>query len=227
MSLIEMLRDCGAWEKFYEYKASLACPDQTLSELRSFIDGKKYLPVCERIERGEAFALPKKSVISKMSSQKKRTVYTYPRDENTVLKLLTYLLLRKYDHIFSDNLYSFRPARTAKDAFRRIVSVRGINRMYSYKVDVSNYFNSVKIPLILPKLKSVLSDDAPLYSFLEGLLTEPYVTDGGEKIKEEKGIMAGTPVSSFFANLYLADLDAAFYERGAVYARYSSFIRRS
>lgn len=93
MSLLEALsrRDC--WEKFYEYKTSLACPKAFAAELRVFIDEEGYLPVCRRIAAGEGFPLPRKSIISKLDTQKKRVVYTYPRAENTVLKLLTWLLL--------------------------------------------------------------------------------------------------------------------------------------
>ena len=222
MSLLDMLSDREQWEKFYEYKTSLVCPKQFSAELRAFIDREGYLPVCERIGRGEAFPLPRKSVVSKMSSQKKRIVYTYPKDENTVLKLLTYLLLRKYDGLFSPNLYSFRPGRTAKDAFR--CACRGAAGTYSYKVDVSNYFNSVKIPLLLPILEEALSDDEPLYRFLRSLLAEEFVLEGGKEVEEEKGIMAGTPLASFYANLYLSDLDRSFYEDGVLYARYSDDI---
>ena len=113
-----MLARPESWERFYEYKTSLACPKDFEKELRRFIDGQAYLPVCETIAAGEPFPLPKKAVISKMHNTKKRTVYTYPFAENTVLKLLTFLLLRKYDGIFSPNLYSFRPGRSAADAVR-------------------------------------------------------------------------------------------------------------
>ena len=40
------------WEKFYEYKCSLACPKDFAKELRGFIDEKAYEPVCEGIFRG-------------------------------------------------------------------------------------------------------------------------------------------------------------------------------
>ena len=50
------------------------------------------------------------SVISKQSTQKKRTVFTYPDAENMVLKLLTYLLLRRYDGLFEDSVGYFEGA---------------------------------------------------------------------------------------------------------------------
>ena len=121
MSLLDQLSRRACWEAFYEYKTSLACPKAFAKELRAFIDGEGYLPVCRRIAAGEPFPLPRKSVISKQSSQKKRVVYIYPPAENTVLKLLTYLILRRYDGLFGSNLYSFRPAHTANDAVRMLM----------------------------------------------------------------------------------------------------------
>lgn len=224
MSLLDKLSDEAVWNSFYEYKCGLVCPKSFTAELRAFIDNKKYLPVCSAISEGARFPLPKKSVISKLSSGKKRVVYTYPHDENTVLKLLTYLMLRKYDRLFCDELYSFRPGRTAKDAVRRLMKVKGLSDMYSYKVDISDYFNSIPVQLLLPMLKAALIDDERLYVFLASLLSEPNVIENGEEHPEQKGIMAGTPISSFFANLFLSELDAHFGSIGVTYARYSDDI---
>ena len=224
MSLLHLLSDETVWKKFYEYKLSLACPKQFTGELCRFIDEKRYLPVCETIFAGKSAPVPRKSVLVKMGTDRKRTVYTYPRDENTVLKLLTFLILRKYDALFSRNLYSFRPGRTAKDAVRDLLKSGNVLNMYSYKVDVHDYFNSIPVERLLPMLKKTLEDDEELYSYLSKLLLEPCVLDRGELIAERKGIMAGTPLSSFYANLYLSGLDRHFEEEGAVYCRYSDDI---
>ena len=224
MSLLDLLsrRDC--WEEFYQYKTSLACPKAFSAALRQFIDRQDYLPVCEAMARGDRFPLPRRAVISKMSSRKKRIVYTYPDPENTVLKLLTYLLLRTCDGVFSPGLYSFRPRRSAKDAVRALSRVPQIGEMYAYKVDISNYFNSVPIGQLLPMLEEITAEDPALYAFLARLLTEPEVLDGTRTVTESKGIMAGTPLSAFYANVYLRDLDRHFAELGVPYARYSDDI---
>lgn len=151
-------------------------------------------------------------------------VYTYPAAENTVLKLLTWLLLRKYDGLFADTLYSFRPGRTAKDAVLSLTRTPGVREMHAYKADVSNYFNSVPVPELVQALETVLADDPPLLAFLTALLTEPRALEGDGVVTGQKGIMAGTPLSAFYANLYLRELDAAFRERGIPYARYSDDI---
>ena len=224
MSMLELLSRPECWEAFYEYKTGLACPKTFAKELRGFIDRAGFLRVTEDISAGRPFPLPKKAVVSKMSSQKKRTVYTYPAEENTVLKLLTWLLVRRYDGAFCGNLYSFRPGRTAKDAVRRLTAVPGIRQMYAYKADVSDYFNSIPVERLLPLLEAATADDPALFAFLRGLLTEPFVLDRGVRVEERKGIMAGTPLSAFYANLYLAELDRHFADAGIPYARYSDDI---
>ena len=224
MSLLETLDRQECWEKYYKYKTSLAFPARDAEELRRFIDRRDYLTVCERIRAGEAFPLPEKRILMKQGSEKKRTVYIYPKNENTVLKLLTYLLIRKYDGLFDDSLYSFRAGKSAKDAVKRFRSLPGIDRMYSYKTDISNYFNSIPMERFLPMLEETLAGDPELFSFLKRILAEERVLFEGNELREQKGIMAGCPLASFFANLYLRELDHSFTARGIPYARYSDDI---
>ncbi len=221
MSLLDRLSDEACWKAFYEYKTSLCCPKAFARELQGFVERQGYRPVCEAMARGERFPLPRKSVISKMGTARKRTVYTYPPAENTVLKLLTHLLLRRYDGLYADGLYSFRPGRTAKDAIRRLRRTPGIDEMYWYKVDIHDYFNSIPVPRLKPMLEEVTRDDPRLCAFLCALLEEPCVLDGGRETAEPKGIMAGTPLSAFYADLYLAEMDRRFEALGVPYARYS------
>lgn len=224
MTLLDQITDASVWNRFYEYKKSLACRKQFTDELRCFIDEKRYMNVYDNIKACRPFPLPRRSVISKMGTDKKRVVYTYPPDENTVLKLLTWLMLRKYDSFFSRNLYSFRPNRTAKDAVRYLLKTEDIMQMYYYKVDIHDYFNSIPVEKLLPMLKSFLAYDKELFRFLSGLLLEPCVISQGMKVTDRKGIMAGTPISSVYANLYLSELDRFFYDNSICYARYSDDI---
>lgn len=224
MGLLDRLYESAEWRTFYEYRCARHLPKSKARELAAFIENKGWLPVCEMIRAGGRFPLPVRSVISKSGSSKKRVVYTYPPAENTVLKLLTHLILRKYNGIFDTGLYSFRPGRSAKDAVERLTRIPGIGGMYSYKADISNYFNSIDISQLLPLLRGVITDDPELLAFLTALLEEPAVLFRGEELFEQKGIMAGTPLASFFANLFLRALDHRFYEHGAIYFRYSDDI---
>ena len=170
MSLLDQLAESSTWEQYYQYKSSLDCQANYAKKLRKFIDDQRYLPVCEALANGKQFPLPRRAVISKMSTGKKRVVYIYPEPENTVLKLLTWLLLRRYDELFSDCLYSFRPNRTAKDAVRMFLKKPGIRSMYAYKADIHDYFNSIPVEKFLPILFESISDDPKLLQFLSFFL---------------------------------------------------------
>ena len=223
--MLNKLKDPAVWRQFQDYKlAGGHMNRQTAESLEKLIATEGYLPVVERICRGEPFGFPRRSEISKMHSDKKRVVYTYPEAENWVLKLLTYLLQRTYDRLFADNLYSFRPYRGVHDAVKNLTRHPSIQKLWCYKADIRNYFNSVPVEKMLPLLKQTLKDEPAVYGFLEAILCNPLVEDNGELISETKGIMAGTPISSFLANLYLAQVDHYFVQQGILYARYSDDI---
>ena len=107
---------------------------------------------------------------------------------------------------------------------RALRAVPGLGEMWAYKADVSNYFNSIPVEKLLPMLAEALGEDGRLYGFLSALLREERVLSGRETVREQKGIMAGTPLSAFYANLYLRELDRHFARRGVPYARYSDDI---
>ena len=224
MGILERLSDPSEWERYVCHKktqGNLYKSDE--EDLLRFTENREYLPVVKSILDGGTFAPPVKILVNKSKVGRKRAVYTFDRAENYVLKIITFML-RDYDHLFAPNLYSFRKERGVKSAVHGILSLRDLDRRYVYKVDISNYFNSVDTDILLPELKDALGNDPALYCFLERLLSDPRVMYGGELISEKKGIMAGVPVSTFLANLYLRRLDFSFVEKGIPYARYSDDI---
>lgn len=225
MTLIEQLADEQTWNEFFSYKQQLGrLSQQHEKELQQFIGEKAYLEVLDRI-RTKGFPLPQKRLISKVNSDKKRVVYTYPTAENYLLKLLTYLLIRRYDRLFAPNLYSFRVRHGVKRAIQFLRGAEDLSAKFVYKVDIHDYFNSVDVELLLPRLQRIMTDETECFRLIADLLTNPHVAlPDGQIICERKGIMAGVPLASFLANLYLNDLDWHFHRQGMLYARYSDDI---
>ena len=226
MSLLDKLSDEKVWIDFYERKVDPAFfRISDAKELFQYVRQKRYLPVVERIKSGKGHSIPLKKRIAKSGSSKKRVVYSLPEDETMVLKLLTWLMIRKYDSYLPENLYSFRPHYGAKDALKKLVSIPDISGYYSYKLDVRNYFNSIDIDLLLPHLKSLFAADEPLYDFIASQLSDPRSMDEGVHIEERKGAMAGMPYAVVLANVYLTQLDRKFATiTGLIYCRYSDDI---
>ena len=224
MNIIDKLSEKEIWNTFLSHKIAQGnISEKDIEDLRSFIDCEEYIPVVNKIRNSEGFSAPHKTLINKSKAGRKRAVYIFKREENYVLKLISYLL-RDYDYLFSPNLYSFRKESGVKKATEDVLKIRDLDKRYVYKADISDYFNSVDIDILLPELKEVLSDDTKLYMFFEALLKNPYVLYDGELIEERKGIMAGVPVSAFLANFYLRELDEYFCNNNIPYIRYSDDI---
>ena len=225
MSLCTRLSDPAEWERYYCYKEeNRHLTREEAADLRAFIDHREYEPAVSRVLSGGAFSIPEKKLIRKLNTEKKRTVYLFPREENYVLKLLTFLLLRRYDSLFTDNLYSFRVSQGAGKALTHILHTPELRRMYSYKVDSRNYFNSIDADQMLEMLSRIFENDSTLFHLFHQILKNPLVNDQGKITEEKKGVMAGTPFAVFLANLYLLPLDQEMERRGFLYARYSDDI---
>ncbi len=224
MDILEKLLYDEEWQSFLSYKKQKGHLSSSEEKaLNEFINKKAYLTVANRLNCGGSFSVPEAVKINKSFSDKKRTVFVFPPEENTVQKMLAYQLLG-YDSVFCDNLFSFRRELGVKKALFSIIGVPDIRLKYSYKLDISDYFNSVDAKLLLPQLKAVLSDEPRLYSLIENMLLNPYALVDGKKQEIKKGILAGSPVSGFLANLFLTELDRHFYKLGVPYARYSDDI---
>lgn len=223
-SIISQLDDQAVWEEFLAHrlmKGRFTWP--MFSDADDYVADEGYLPVARAFIRGEGPGIPERKLINKMGTGKKRTVYCYSPEETRVLKLIAYLLYR-YDDRFAPNCYAFRRGVKASDAIFRIRKALRGRKMWAYKLDIHDYFNSISIPILLPKLRELFSDDPQLYAFFERMLTDGRALADGEVVRENRGVMAGTPTSPFLADVYLMDVDRHFADAGVVYARYSDDI---
>lgn len=234
-TILNKLNDKNTWNNFLKYKIenNLLTSNEEIY-MKEYIAKQKYKDIANSIiSENYTFTLPTKHCINKIGKNKKRIIYTFNEDEMMILKLLSFLLLEKYNFKFSSNCYSFRKNSTVKNALFNIINTPNFTNMYAYKIDIHNYFNSVNIDKLLIILKEFLtiqingttSFDNQLFSFLKEILQINKVLYNGKIIEENKGIMAGVPISSFLANVYLADVDEYFQkEKDIVYARYSDDI---
>ena len=230
MSLIDELKSKETWENFRNYKSFHSCmSNREMRLLDEFINGERYKALGDAFTpEGFAVSTPEKRVINKSGSRKKRVVYTFTTDEMYMLKLLTWLLY-KYDDRINPSCYSFRRNMTAKKAIGNILLTPGLDGKYVLKADIHDYFNSMPSEGIVRALQRVITDDDRLLEFLTKLFSgnEAFEKAEGQekrKVCENRGAMAGVPVSAFIANIYLEPLDSLFESLGNGYYRYSDDI---
>ena len=224
MSIIDLLDNEDYWNEFINYKLKNTFSKKEIKEYKNIKNNNKVKDIIKSIqENNYTFTLPKKTIINKIRKNKKRIVYQYSKEETYILKFITYLLY-EYDYLFSNNLYSFRQNISVKNAINDIKKDK-INDNYSYKVDIKNYFNSININKIIKELEKDIEKDA--YQLIKDILLNKYIIYKNDILEEQKGIMAGVPISSFLANYYLKDIDKYFYDNNINYYRYADDILMS
>ncbi|MBR5419928.1 MAG: hypothetical protein IK115_02140 [Lachnospiraceae bacterium] len=219
MDIIERISQKKSWEEFLEYKKSLGHLDRREEkEWRFFIDEGGY----RDFSLTDPLPLPVRGEINKSGSSKKRVIYSFPEPFNRILKGISFFLYR-YDGIFCESCYAFRRNKGVGDAISRYRKLNGASSLWCLKADISNYFNSLDVSLLIEKLSFLRREDERLFLLFRKLLENEYVnTPDGSTLREEHGAMAGIPVAPFFANVYLSDVDEMFgTER---YFRYSDDI---
>ncbi|MBQ9665910.1 MAG: hypothetical protein IJV33_05525 [Bacteroidaceae bacterium] len=223
-SILTQLTRQDVWEDFLAYRLLKGrFTWHEFDEFDSYVEREKYLPLAQKIAQGGGLGIPRKKIVNKMGTGKKRVVYSFAPDEMTILKLIAYRLY-DYDACFTPNCYAFRRGMKASDAIFHIDRAIGDRKMWAYKLDIHDYFNSISIEVLLPILAEMLSGDVPLYQFFEKMLTDNRVIYNGETIFESHGVMAGTPTSPFLADVYLKEVDRYFCDAHVIYARYSDDI---
>ena len=229
-TILSSLADNSVWLDFLKVKTECGhTKKKELALLKQFVEKKLYTDIANKIISGSyIFNPPVKTEINKSGSNKKRVVYRFAREETLVLKLLAHLLY-KYDYLMSPACYSFRKHITAKNALDDITAISNLSTKYVLKADIHNYFNSIPADKLAEQISLAITDDEPLRNLLVDLVTCNksiiYTIHGeSETITENRGAMAGVPVSAFFANIYLGSLDKMFTNRGIPYFRYSDDI---
>lgn len=219
--MLEKLSKHNEWINYYNSRCEKGHIDRKEKEdLKKFIDNKEYLNIDIY---NYNFLYPLKKEISKMGKSKKRVVYIYPREENYIFKFISSKLY-KYEYLFNNNLYSYRKNLLVKDAIKKISKFDNKNNMYIYKVDISNYFNSIDIDILISILEKYITDDNDLLIFLKKILLNNKVIYKNNIIEDKKGAMGGVPISAFLANIYLKEVDDYFEKNNINYFRYADDI---
>lgn len=225
MSVLDNMQYEEKWKEFLHYKQENRHLSKGEAEsINKFIEKKRFIYYYEQISKEEfPLSYPTKKIVNKEGINKKRVVYSFEEEENLVLKFIAHELWR-FDDVLCKNCYSFRRGYGVKDAIRQFRYNPQFSNLYCFKADISNYFNSISIELLLEKLEFLKHRDEKLYHLFERILKQEQVWENGVLIKDSHGAMAGTPISPFFANVYLKDVDSWFFKKNIPYYRYSDDI---
>jgi hypothetical protein len=221
MNILDKFKLKESWENYLK----------DLTSKKEYLDRKLIKNVTQIINSGLNalnlnFPIPVKKELQKYNTSKKRLVYFYPEPYNTYLKMINWLLQvdSEYASKFCINSYAYQKNKSVNIGIKSLQKeILAKKKSFFIKSDFSDYFNSINVNILENKMKSFFrQEDQDLVNFILQLLYKEEVYVNNQiKLISNKGVMAGTPVSGYLANIYMNEVDWEMYKKHIYYIRYA------
>lgn len=128
-------------------------------------------------------------------------------------------LSKRFEPIFSDSSFGYRPGRSAHDAVHRAQLYVAEGKRWVVDIDISAFFDEVNHDILMTKVGRHVRDKRVLK--LIGRYLRAGLKQDGQVHKRSQGTPQGGPLSPLLANLYLDDLDKELERRELSFVRYA------
>ena len=140
--------------------------------------------------------------------------------DRLIQQALHQVLSLRWEPLFSNSSYGFRPNRSAHDAIRRAQEIIMSGRIWVVDIDLKSFFDEVNHDILMRELRKEVTDKRIL-KLIGRYLTAPMVEKDGTRTKRTKGTPQGGPLSPLLANIYLTPLDQELEKRQLPFTRYA------
>ena len=175
------------------------------------------------IQRGSYRVEPVLSVAIPKSSGGMRKLGIPTVVDRLVQQAVHQVMSPRYERIFSENSYGFRPCRSAHDALHK--SSNSINQGYGWIVDIDleKFFDTVNHQRLMWLLSRRIGDKG-LLKLIHRMLKSG-IFAGGLVSQRIAGTPQGGPLSPLLSNIVLDELDKELERRGHKFVRYADDVR--
>lgn len=184
---------------------------ENLNELRKQLLDDKYAP---QLVRGVQ--------IPKANGGKRQLGIPTVRDR-LVQQAIAQVLNTRYEGIFSEKSYGFRPGRNAHQALKQAGEYVAQGKRYVIDLDLEKFFDEVNHHRLMWLLGTRIGDRRVLrliHRFMQSGLMQ-----GGLTEQRIKGTPQGSPLSPVLSNIVLDELDKELERRGHCYVRYADDVK--
>ena len=139
--------------------------------------------------------------------------------DRLIQQAIAQVLSKIYEPSFSDNSFSFRPRRGAKDAIIKSKQYINEGNRWVIDMDLEKFFDRVNHDIIMSKLEKKITDKR-LLSLIRKYLKSGILINGAS-VTSDEGTPWGGPLSPLLANIMLDELDKELENRGYKFCRYA------
>jgi len=129
------------------------------------------------------------------------------------------VLQPRFEPLFSEHSYGFRPGRSAHDAVRAAQAFMAEGKDWVVDIDLKSFFDEVNHDILMHRVARVVRDKRMLR--LIGRYLRAGVYEDGKVRATTRGVPQGGPLSPLLANIYLDGLDRELESRGLSFCRYA------
>lgn len=142
--------------------------------------------------------------------------------DRLVQQAIAQILSKRYEPIFSDNSFGFRPKRGAHQALERVCKYVSQRNSVVVDIDLEKFFDKVNHDRLMWLLSRRISDKRLLR--LINKFLKAGVMKNGLISQRIKGTPQGSPLSPILSNIILDELDKLLESRGHHFVRYADDI---
>ena len=207
-----------ALRKVVRNKGSAGIDGMSVQELKAwFITNHKALQL-EIMSCTYKTAAVKEVWIPKPQGGKRKLGIPTAKDR-LVQQAISQVLSGRYEPIFSEQSYGFRPGRNAQQALRKAGEYVTEGRKWVVDIDMSKFFDEVNHDRLLWQISTRIGDKRVLK--LIGQFLRAGILSGGMTNQQLKGTPQGSPLSPLLSNIVLDELDKELEKRGHRFVRYA------
>lgn len=139
--------------------------------------------------------------------------------DRLVQQAISQVLSKRYEPIFSDHSYGFRPQRNAHQALLKAGGYVAQGQDWVVDIDLAKFFDEVNHDRLLWQLSTRIGDKRVLKMI--GRFLRAGMLSGGIASPRIKGTPQGSPLSPLLSNIVLDELDKELERRGHSFVRYA------
>lgn len=193
-----------------------------ITELKKWL-GSNFSRLREELLNGRYRPHPVRSVEIPKPQGGKRQLGIPTVTDRLIQQAVHQVLSPRYEKVFSENSYGFRPGKSAHDALERARQYVKEGYTYVIDLDLEKFFDKVNHHRLMWLLGTRIGDQRIL-KLINGYLHAGILKEGLVAQRTE-GTPQGSPLSPLLSNIVLDELDKELERRGHRYVRYADDVK--